>query len=161
MSGPYRESPEGARYVCIACYAYASASPGLCRHCEVDLLPVDREDVRLDLHAEAERRLQKRMYGEYFKLSLLGFVLTMPLLFVVGEVGFFFGALAIGAALTQGYTRLRPQSGLALYAERRRRLALELAGQKVLPAGDESDPEQLGIEETLRWLGIETPTSRR
>lgn len=160
MSGPYRDSPGGSRYVCIACYAYASGSPGLCRHCEVDLLPVDREDVRLDLHAEAERRLQKKMYGEYFKLSLLGFSLSMPLLFFVGEIGFFLGALGIGALLVKAYTKLRPMSGLALYAERRRRLELELSGQKALPAGDE-DPEQLGVEETLRWLGIEGPTSRR
>ena len=160
MSGPYRASPGGIRYVCIACYAYASPSPGLCRYCEVDLLPVDREDVRLDLHAEAERRLQKKMYGEYFKLSLLGFSLSMPLLFFVGELGFFAGALGIGALLVKAYTKLRPLSGLALYAERRRRLALELSGQKSLPAGDE-DPEHLGVDETLRWLGIEEPTSRR
>lgn len=107
MSGPYRESPEGARYVYLAC--------------------------RADDAAALLRR----------------------------GGGLFPGALAIGATLTKGYTRLRPRSGLALHAARQRRPALEVSGQKVLPAGDAEDREQLDIGEILRWLGVEEPTSQR
>jgi hypothetical protein len=158
MSAPYRDQPSGLHYVCVACYAHAAKVPQLCPACEVDLLPIDRDDVRLDLRAEAERRLQKKMYGEYSLLSLLGFGLALPAL-VLSALPMIGVALLAGAACIRAYTRLRPRSALGTYHARRVRLARELAGQPALTdkstLGD--DPELFDTDETLRWLGIRSP----
>lgn len=165
-AGPYREGGD-ARHVCIVCYHHVSAYAGLCPRCSVDLLPLDDPEVRAEVRAEAERRLQKRMYGEYFALSLTGFALATPVLWLFGELGYLAAALLMGQALTRGWTAMRPSSALALYARRRRRLQLELAGRaepRALPAAGakgkagEGDPEELDLAETLRWLGLDEPT---
>jgi len=160
-AGPYRQEPSGPRYVCIVCYAHASVTQGLCPSCEVDLLVVENPEVRAELRAEAERRMQKRLYAESFGLSLLGFVATVPILLGAGQLLYLASALAVGWITTQIYTRVRPGSALGLYAARRHRLVRELAGQRpqaaLPPPGDrvqESDPEELPLEATLRWLGI-------
>jgi hypothetical protein len=153
--------------VCLVCYKHVSEHAGLCPTCEVDLLSLEDPAVRADLRAEAERRLQKKMYGEYFGLSLLGFACAVPTLPFVGELLYFVVAIGAGWGLTRLWTAARPRSALALYAERRRRLGAELAGrapQKALPAPGEgsadtmeSDPEGLDIAATLRWLGMDEP----
>ncbi len=78
--GPYRFSSREVRYVCLACYQHASIAGGKCPTCGVDLLSLDEEAVRADLHAEADRRMQKRQYTEYFAIHLVGFLIMSPLL---------------------------------------------------------------------------------
>jgi hypothetical protein len=161
-AGPYRGG-SGGRWGCIVCYRYLSPHAGLCPQCGVDLLSLADPNVRAELRAEAERRLQKRMYGEYFALSLLGFAIAIPILPIAGEIVFIVASLGVGQLATRAWARLRPRSALALYAQRRQRLALELAGktqQRALPAAGESthegegDPADLDLDETISWLGM-------
>lgn len=169
-AGPYRGG-QGGRWGCIACYRHVAAHAGLCPDCGVDLLSLDDPAVRADLRAEAERRMQKRMYGEYFALSMLGFAVTIPLVGFLGQIAYVVSGLAMGQALTRGWARVRPRSALALYAQRRRRLALELSGKPpaaLPPRGGstvategEGDPADLGLEETLAWLGMREPPKAR
>lgn len=171
-SGPYRGGPT-SRWICIVCYRHVSAFAGLCPRCGVDLLSLDDAQVRGELRAEAERRMQKRMYGEYFALSLLGFVLAMPILPIVGSMFYVGAALGAGWLSVRAWSHLRPRSALALYAERRERLAAELAGstvQRALPAHEakdakdaleDGDPEGLDLEATLRWLGLREVEEKR
>jgi hypothetical protein len=163
--GPYRGGAT-TRWVCIVCYRHIAEHGGLCPTCNVDLLSLDEAPVRAELKEEAERRLQKKMYGEYFGLSLLGFALMVPLLPFIGSIPFVAAGGAVGFTLVRAWTRLRPRSALGLYAERRRRLGAELAGHpepKALPPheGDEDvDPQTLDLEATLRWLGLEEKKKR-
>jgi hypothetical protein len=63
-------------FVCVACYRSASKGPGICRDCGVARLPLDNPQVLEDLRAEAERRVQKRLYREYSVISVVSFLLT-------------------------------------------------------------------------------------
>ena len=164
--GPYRGGA-GGRFVCLACYQHLSSLAGVCPRCEVDLLSLDDPAVREDLRAETERRMQKRLYSEYFGLSILGFMLAVPFLPLVGELFYVLVGLGAAWACTKAFTAVRPASALALYAERRRRLGLELAGRpapKALPPHETSpgggDPADLDLDETLRWLGLSAPPER-
>jgi hypothetical protein len=130
----------------------------MCHPCGVERLPLADPRVREELRAEAERRLQKRMYGEYFGLSLLGFVLTLPVILVFGEVPWVLSALGLAWFNTRAYALLRKRSALGLYAERQRRLRRELASPAERlrlppperPSGE--DPESLDLDHVLSWL---------
>ena len=172
-AGPYRSEADEPRFVCLACYAHASIAGGLCPRCNVDLVPLARDDVRADLRAEAERRMQKQQYGEYFGTSLLGFLIVSPLLLLHGqlifELGYVLCSLGAGELARRAYAAMVPRSALALYAERRKRLNAALTGraQLQLPASHarevvegSGDPEEMSLEETLRWLGATGPQRR-
>jgi hypothetical protein len=159
---PYRGGG-GGRWGCIVCYRYLSAHAGLCPTCGIDLLSLNDPSVRAELRAEAERRLQKRMYGEYFALSLLGFAISIPILAIFGEIFFVVSSIAVGQAATRAWAKLRSSSALALYAKRRQRIALELSGrapQRALPPPGtathegEGDPDELDLDDTIHWLGM-------
>lgn len=170
--GPYRGGGGGApRYVCLACYKYASQASGLCPTCGIDLLSLDKEEVRADLRAEAERRMQSRQYAEYFGLHLVAFLVMSPILipsvgFILSNAAYIFASLGLGWLARVGYARIRPSSALALYAKRNRRLQASLtsAAPPQLPAHQDrsrapveegqGDPEEMSLEETMRWLGM-------
>jgi hypothetical protein len=169
-AGPYRGGSGELRFVCLACYAHASIAGGLCPRCGVDLLSLENEDVRADLRAEAERRMQSRQYSEYFGIYLAAFLAMSPLLALLApgimfQFVYILVSLGLGRAGHVVYTRLRPNSALALYATRGQRLESAMSGKATprLPAPREpkhavesgkGDPEDLTLTQTMRWLGI-------
>jgi len=159
---PYRERPT-TRWVCLGCYAHISDVGGLCRNCEIDLLPLDDAAVRDELRAEAERRFQNKGYGEAFALILLSVAVTLPLALVVSKFIFVVGVLVAPVLMkvfTKAWILAQPDSATALIDARRARLRYG-AQPKLLPAHDtkkgKGDPEALDIEGTVRWLGIDEP----
>jgi hypothetical protein len=153
-------------YVCLVCHRSLSIHPGECAECGVERRPLADPQVRADLRAVAEERLQKRMYGEYFGLSLLGFILALPtflldLGLLMGLIPWLLVSLALARVNTKLYAALRPRSALGLYAERQRRLSRALAGDQeklLLPApapASSDDPEDLDIDHMLSWLGAQ------
>jgi hypothetical protein len=158
---PYRTTPSRAMYVCLVCYSSLSVHPGECPKCDVERLPLADPRVRQELRAEAERRLEKRMYGEYFGLSLLGFIMAAPVILFFGEIPWMLAAVGLAGVNTQLYGRFRKRSALHVFAERRRRLGRELASPSerlLLPASSDQkppddDPEALDLEHVLSWLG--------
>ena len=145
MESPYRSTMSKGMYVCLVCFSSLSAHPGECPKCDVEKLPVADPRVREELRAEAERRLEKRMYGEYFSLSLLGFIMTLPVIVFLGEIPWILAAVGLAGVNTQLYGRFRKHSALHVFAERRRRLRRELASpaeRLLLPAAtDRKSPE--------------------
>ncbi len=121
----------------------------------------------MELRAETERRMQKRMYSEYFGVSLGSFVLALPALALGGEFLYLGAGLGIGWLATKAYARFRPRSALALYAERRRRLEIKPSpgGPLALPTpasgAAAEDPEELDLLDTLRWLGVSSDDPKR
>jgi hypothetical protein len=151
-------------YVCLVCYRSLSVHPGPCPACHIERQPLSEPQVRLELKREAERRLEKRMYGEYFGLSLLAFVMALPVFFVAygplfGFIPWLLCSLGLAWVNTRSYAWLRPRSALGLYADRQRRLRRELSGKEerlLLPAASAppaEDPEGLDLEHVLTWLG--------
>ncbi len=163
-TGPYRQEPSGPRYVCLVCYAHASVAPGLCPRCEVDLLPLERADVRQELRAEAERRMQGRMYSEYFGVSMSAFLVALPVLPFLGGIVYVAAALGTAWVGTRIYGRVRPRSALAVYATRKARIEAA-STPRSLPARAASstgaDPEELDLLETLAWLGVRQSDPQR
>jgi hypothetical protein len=157
--GPYRSLSgrgelEQSRFVCLGCFRSLSAFSGVCRHCEIERRPLSDPQVREDLRAEAERRLQKRMYAEYFQLSLLGFLVTLPVVFLFipppfGQLLWMASGITAAAFIVKSYSRLRPHSALGVFAARRQRLALPAADKK----RGEDDPEDFDLSQVLDWLG--------
>lgn len=159
MSGgdPYRSPPTAPGFVCVVCYRSLSALPGECPRCGVERLPLSDPGVRAEVRAEAERRLQKRLQGEWFWCYLAAWIVTTPVRLLVGAflpaaVLWVLATLVVGAANVKLYERLAGRSALRLYADRRRRLALGAAGQKLLPAHAE-DPEDAELSRVLGLLG--------
>jgi hypothetical protein len=160
---PYRSEPAEPQFVCVVCYRSLSVHPGECATCGVDRLPLGDPEVRAEVRAEAERRLQKRVYGEWFWLYLAAWVVTTPVRFLIP--GFLPAAAlwvaatwVVGAANVKLYERLNANSALRLFADRRRRLELATSGaasgsaQKLLPARAD-DPEDAELGNVLALLG--------
>lgn len=154
MADPYRSPPTEPQFVCIACYGSMSVQPGQCQHCGVDRLPLGDPAVRAEVRAEAERRLQKRQYAEWFWCCMAAAMASLPILpLAPGLLGY---ALYLAATFTlvtfnvRLYERLRPNSALRLYADRRRRLAAVLS-HKALPPHE--DPEDAELPRVLAFLG--------
>jgi hypothetical protein len=167
---PYRAAPTRPEYVCLVCYRSLSIHPGVCQECGVDRLPLADVRVREELRAETGRRLERRMYREYFGLSLMAFVMALPVNLLVGgligRVVWIACALAVANLNTRLYALGRPRSALAVFAERRRRIERELgptgeAVRRALPDKNAlalittapDDPDTLDLEHLLTWLG--------
>lgn len=161
--GPYRSAGERVpRYVCIVCWRSLSTMPGLCAACGVDRLDLDAEEVREAVRAEAEKRLERRMAREVTAIGAIAAAVVAPVIPFAGIAGL---AIAgpLAALATRVYTARRPNSALAVYAARRRRLAAEIApavggtAGAALPTtrepGDPIDPAMLDVYALLRWLG--------
>jgi hypothetical protein len=157
---PYRSPPTAPQFICVVCYRSLSVHAGECAACGVDRLPLADPEVRADVRAEAERRLQNRHYGEWFWLYLVSWLMTaMPVFFLVHSpvarfVVWIATTLLLGGANVKLYERLNARSVLRLYADRRRRHALEAAGAapKALPARAD-DPEDADLPHVLKLLG--------
>ena len=156
---PYRTEPTDAQFICVVCYRSLSVHAGECPSCGVERLPLSDPEVRAEVRAEAERRVQKRLYGEWFWLYLAAWVVTTPVRFIVP--GFLPAAalwvaatLAVGAANVKLYERLNARSALRLFADRRKRLALATSGgaQKLLTARAD-DPEDADLKQVIALLG--------
>ena len=156
---PYRTEPTDAQFICVVCYRSLSVHAGECPVCGVVRLPLSDPEVRAEVRAEAERRVQKRLYGEWFWLYLAAWVVTTPVRFIIP--GFLPAAalwvaatLVVGAANVRLYERLNARSALRLYADRRKRLALATSGgaQKLLPARAD-DPEDADLKHVIAMLG--------
>ncbi len=158
---PYRGETTQPQFVCVVCYRSLSVHAGECPRCGVERLSLSDPEVRAEVRAEAERRLQKRHYGEWFWCYLVAFLATIPVRFFVHDIVEAFvvalaATFAVGAANVKIYERLNPRSMLRLYADRRRRLALATAGtpQKLLPARAD-DPEDAELAHVLELLGAQ------
>ena len=156
---PYRTEPTDAQFICVVCYRSLSVHAGECPQCGVERLPLSDPEVRAEVRAEAERRVQKRLYGEWFWLYLAAWVVTTPVRFLVpgflpAAVLWVAATLVVGAGNVKLYERLNARSALRLYAERRRRLALATSGaaQKLLPARAD-DPEDADLKHVIALLG--------
>ncbi len=155
---PYRTEPSEAQFICVVCYRSLSVHAGECPRCGVDRLPLSDPEVRAEVRAEAERRVQKRLYGEWFWLYLAAWVVTTPVRFLIpgflpAAVLWVAATLVVGAANVKLYERLNARSALRLYADRRRRLALATSGaQKLLPARAD-DPEDAELKQVIAMLG--------
>jgi hypothetical protein len=157
---PYRSAPAEPRFVCLVCYRSLSVTPGECPRCGVERLPLAEPDVRLEVRAEAEKRLQSRHYGEWFWCYLVAFLALTPIAF------FFLGdpiralavwvvsSFALGGANVKLYERLNPRSMLRLFADRRRRLALPQGeAPKQLPPRSSDETEDAELARVLALLG--------
>lgn len=159
----YRSEPRDPQFVCVVCYRSLSIHAGECARCGVDRLPLGDPAVRAEVRAEAERRVQNKLYGEWFWSYLVAFlVMALPARLIVGDMlqaMFVWTALSVplGALNVKIYERLNGRSTMRLVAERRRRLALATAGaggeaQKLLPARAD-DPEDADLSHVLDFLG--------
>jgi len=156
---PYRTEPTQPQFICVVCYRSLSVHAGECPRCGVDRLSLADPAVRAEVRAEAERRVQKRLYGEWFWLYLAAWVVTTPVRFIVpgflpAAALWVMATLVVGAANVKLYERLNARSALRLFADRRRRLALATSGgsQKLLPARAD-DPEDAELPHVLELLG--------
>ncbi len=156
---PYRTEPTDAQFICVVCYRSLSVHAGEYPRCGVDRLPLSDPEVRAEVRAEAERRVQKRLYGEWFWLYLAAWVVTTPVRFLIpgflpAAVLWVAATLVVGAANVKLYERLNARSALRLFADRRRRLALATSGgaQKLLPARAD-DPEDAELKQVIAMLG--------
>src|SRR5207302_5062223 len=123
-------------------------------------LPLSDPEVRLEVRAEAEKRLQNRIYGEWFWCYIVAGILAAPCFIflglgpMVGSGLWLLVTMAVGSANLKLYERFKTKSAMRLYAERRRRFALAAAGQqKLLPAPRADDPEDADIPHVLDILG--------
>jgi hypothetical protein len=143
-SDPYRSPPVEPQFVCVVCYASLSAQPGACKKCGVDRLPLGDPAVRADVRAEAEKRLQQKVYGEWFWCYLVAAAAAALFIAFPLTGGLFGGFVWVGATMLLGtlnvklYERLNPHSTLRLYADRRARLAAP--AQKALPPPTDAPP---------------------
>lgn len=156
---PYRTEPTQPQFICVVCYRSLAVHAGECPRCGVDRLPLADPEVRADVRAEAERRIQKRLYGEWFWLYLAAWVVTTPIRFIVpgflpAAALWVMATLVVGAGNIKLYERLNARSALRLFADRRRRLTLATSGSspKLLPAHAD-DPEDAELPRVLELLG--------
>jgi hypothetical protein len=156
---PYRTEPTQPQFVCVVCYRSLAVHAGECPRCGVDRLSLADPEVRAEVRAEAERRVQKRLYGEWFWLYLAAWVVTTPVRFLIpgflpAAALWVMATLVVGAANVKLYERLNTRSALRLFADRRRRLELATSGAspKLLPARAD-DPEDAELPHVLELLG--------
>lgn len=157
---PYRSAPTAAQFICLVCYRSMAVHPGECPKCGVERLSLSDPEVRIEVRAEAEKRLQNRLYGEWFwcyiaagimSALFISFPLTGGL---VGSGIWLLTTMLLGSANLKLYERFKTKSAMRLYAERRRRFALAAAGQqKLLPAPRADDPEDADMPHVLELLG--------
>lgn len=126
---PYREAPTEPQFVCVVCWKTTAPLPGECPGCGVELLSLAEPEVRDEVRAEAERRLQQRQYAEWFWSYLVAAVLCTPVTWLVhgiipAGVVWMAATMVVGGVNVKVWERLNPRSMLRLYADRRRRLAL-------------------------------------
>lgn len=165
MSDPYRSLPTEAQFVCVVCYRSLSVTPGECPSCGVDRLPLGDPEVRAEVRAEAEKRLQNRHYGEWFWSYLVAAFASTPLTLLVhgmlpAGVVWLAATLLLGSANVKIYERLNPRSILRLYADRRARLQPPTsAAHKLLPARAD-DPEDAELPRVLALLGARVDPSK-
>jgi hypothetical protein len=159
---PYRSQPTEPQFICVVCYRSMSVHAGECPTCEVERLPLSNPEVRETVRAEAERRLQLKHYGEWFWLYLAGWLMTAPLSLFMGNLIWrltfcIASMLIVGGLNVRVYERLNARSAQRLFADRRRRHALEAAGTapKLLPARAD-DPEDAELSHVLGLLGAHT-----
>jgi len=157
---PYRSPPSAPQFICVVCYRTLSVHAGECLQCGVERLSLADPAVRADVRAEAERRLQNRQGDEWFWLYLAAWIVTaLPVFFLVHAIFWRFAVwvattLVLGSANVKLYERLNVRSVLRLYADRRRRHALEAAGApKALPPARADDPEDAELTHVLELLG--------
>jgi hypothetical protein len=155
---PFRSPPSEPQFVCLVCYRSLSVQPGECAECGVARLPLSDPEVREVLRAEAERRLQARVYGEWFWCYLVAFLVTTPMGFVAGDlwrrlVLWLVSSMLLGGANVKIYERLAPRSMLRLFADRRRRLLPPASdAPRQLPAHAD-DAEDADLRRLLQLLG--------
>jgi hypothetical protein len=156
---PYRTEPTQPQFICLVCYGSLSVHAGECPRCGVERLSLSDSEVRADVRAEAERRIQKKLYGEWFWLYLAAWVVTTPVRFLIpgflpAAALWVMATLVVGAGNIKLYERLNARSALRLFADRRRRLALATSGtaQKALPPRAD-DPEDAELSHVLELLG--------
>jgi hypothetical protein len=162
---PYRSPPVEPQFVCLVCFRSLSVQPGECPTCGVARLALADPEVRDELRAEAERRVQARVYGEWFWCYLIAFIVTTPMGFLAGDlwrrlVFWIVSAMLVGGANVKIYERLAPGSMLRLFADRRRRLLPAAAdAPKLLPAHAE-DAEDADIRRVLQLLGAQDDSKK-
>jgi hypothetical protein len=85
---PYRTSDgPPPRFVCVTCYRTASTDAGKCSRCGSPRVALDRDDVREDVRAHAER-VQQRAAGRRVAIAFVGLtLLTIALYVLLGVVG--------------------------------------------------------------------------
>jgi hypothetical protein len=131
---PYRDIRE-VRWVCIACHLSLSTLAGLCPRCHVERLELDREDVRTDLRAYADRKLRERILRfEVFLgvvMALSGGAAFVPLMPTDDKAGF--GDWALAVLVAYGAVLILATIILAIYA---RRPSSPFARYRALQAGD-------------------------
>jgi hypothetical protein len=154
---PYRTEPTQPQFICVVCYRSLSVHAGECPSCGVERLSLGDPEVRMEVRAEAEKRLQNRHYGEWFWCYLVAFLTAIPVRFFIHDIfEAFVVALAttfvLGAANVKIWERLNKRSMLRLYADRRNRLP-GATGQKMLPAARADDPEDADLPHVLELLG--------
>lgn len=171
---PYRDAPQGARFLCLGCYHTVSTVPGECGECGVALCDLADGEVRLQLRAEAERRLHERKWREEVPIASVALLLTALLVVLLGSVdtplhrllavALFF---PIQRAVTRAYAHLRRGTAIATFAARRLRLSGEIgADVQVAPsepsdaslaANAGEDPEAMDTARLLEWIGVRLP----
>jgi len=173
---PYRDPAAIPRFVCIVCYRHLSTHPTTCRDCGVEMLDLSDPAVREQVRAEADKRLQSKMYREWSGLALASGVLVSPLVLWLSGYALLLVA-PLSAVLARGYVRVKKNSAIATFASRRRRISAELGvdiqidevRQRGMGGGKERsqmqladasvahtadlDPQVLEIEPLLAWLG--------
>jgi ribosomal protein L40E len=157
---PYRSEPTQPQFICVVCYRSLSVHAGECPKCGVERLSLGDPEVRMEVRAEAEKRLQNRHYGEWFWCYLVAFLTAIPVRFFIPDIFEAFlvalgATFVLGAANVKIWERLNARSMLRLYADRRRRLPAAMAGseQKLLPAARADDPEDAELPRVLELLG--------
>ena len=149
-SGPYRDivGDRVARYICIVCYRWAAASPGICGDDSAPLHDISKPEVLQMMHEEANRRLMRsaeleataeplgedRIVGGFinFILFAIAWVLRRP------RPG------AVSARATLAARRKREGVPLLVNDSRATPDAFEAAGE---------DPDMLDAQGLVRWFG--------
>ncbi len=176
MTGPYRESKQVPRFICIVCYRWMATHPRTCRECHVEMNDLSQPDVRDAVRQEAEKRLQNKVYREWSAMVLTSTVLVSPLIFVLSGYALLL-SVPLSALLARGYVAVKKNSAIATYASRRRRISAELgvdiqldemhdsgfgsskqrSGMQLSDASvahrSDVDPLALEMEPLLAWLG--------
>ncbi len=158
----YRSEPRDPQFICVVCYRSMAVHAGECPRCGVERLPLSDPEVRAEVRAEAERRVQNKLYAEWFWSYLLAFlVMALPVRLVIGDplqamILWVLASVPLGAVNVRLYERLNGRSTMRLIAERRRRFALasgpDGGAQKLLPARAD-DPEDADLPHVLELLG--------
>lgn len=114
-----------ANYVCLVCFRTSSREPGACARCQVERLALSNPEVCEEVRKAVESRLYRRKSWEIFGFGVISLGPACYLFLNFLWLGFWLG-IAIGPVLGWLYAWLRPSSGLAVFAARRKRISAEL-----------------------------------